>query len=250
MTKRVFILVFVVWFAASCTARHSQRGEPVDPDDLWDQWVLLQDSLEVLKEMNISGEDNITWKLLNHAKGVVILPSMLKGGFIGGIGFGDGVVSIRSPKTGEWGPPLFIRMRGASFGFQAGIEKRDLVFLVVSERGRRTLFKPAYNIGEEISVVAGPLGGHTGITLQKLLTRGDIFAYSRSQGIFAGAAAKAGVIDQDEDANAGFYGRPLSNRNILLRHKGIRVPDFGLRFMKEMNKLAPGRPMGGGHRSN
>ena len=64
---------------------------------------------------------------------------MLKVAFLVGAQYGQGVVTCR---TGHgWSAPVFIRMAGGSFGFQAGGTSTDLILIAVNERGFQDLLK-------------------------------------------------------------------------------------------------------------
>ncbi|RPJ09612.1 MAG: hypothetical protein EHM36_04150, partial [Deltaproteobacteria bacterium] len=49
-------------------------------------------------------DSNYTWlhNNLDHAKGVLVFPQLIKGGFIFGGSGGTGVFLVRDEKTGEW----------------------------------------------------------------------------------------------------------------------------------------------------
>jgi len=92
--------------------------------------------------INVSG---IPQKLLGHTKAIVVFPNLVKAAMIAGARVGKGVVIVRSPKTGKWNPPAFIKSRQASWGIQAGIQRAELVLLVMTKKGlkqRGRLFPP------------------------------------------------------------------------------------------------------------
>ena len=72
-----------------------------------------------------------------------------------------------------------------------------------------------------------------------VLKENDIFAYSRIKGLFAGLSFDGTIISSDKNANFEYYGEPVSNRNLLAGHKGIKVPESGQAFLGRMNHLAP-----------
>jgi SH3 domain-containing YSC84-like protein 1 len=70
-----------------------------------------------------------------------VFPTLVKAAVIAGARIGKGVVIVRSPKTGKWNPPAFIKFRQASWGIQVGIQEAELVLLVVTKAGLKQLFK-------------------------------------------------------------------------------------------------------------
>ena len=156
---------------------------------------------------------------------------------IAGARVGKGVVIVRSPKTGKWNPPAFVKSRQASWGLQAGIQKAELVLLIMTNKGLKQLFRTQYNLGSGPQIALGTVGETLNLNLA--LKENDIFAYSRIKGLFAGLSFDGTIISSDKNANFEYYGMPVSNRNLLTGHKGIKVPESGQAFLARMNQLAP-----------
>ena len=95
------------------------------------QRKILRTSQMVLDEIQKSPDQNIPMNLISKAKAIIVFPTMFKGGFIVGARYGKGIASVRSSKSGEWGPPAFLYTTGASLGFQIGAEAVDLILLLV-----------------------------------------------------------------------------------------------------------------------
>ena len=219
-------------FFAACTTDLELKG------DTFDQRELLRNSEDVLEEFLAVTEDQVVNRLMGHAKGVVLFPNLVKAAVLAGGRYGNGVAVIRSPKTGKWGRPLFIKSLQASWGLQAGIQKANLMLIVVSRKGVRKLFKTQYSLDSGPEVALGPVGKSIGINIQKLLNKKDIYAYASIKGLYAGFSLKGTIIKVDNDANELFYGKPISQRAVLLS-RNVKVPKAGKRFMKNFNKLAP-----------
>ena len=94
-------------------------------------------------------DEHMTW-LRDHikeARGVLVVPQMLKGAFfIGGSG-GSGVLVVRDEKTNEWSQPAFFTLGGASFGFQFGGQASEVVILVMSQKGVDSLMSTTIKLG-------------------------------------------------------------------------------------------------------
>src|SRR6266481_9072750 len=95
----------------------------------------LENSGKVIKEI-LNVPDNIPQDLLDKAKCVIVLPSVIK--FAIGIGgsYGRGVMTCRTGEnfTGPWGSPSIIALEGGSVGFQLGGQATDFVLLLMSPR--------------------------------------------------------------------------------------------------------------------
>ena len=201
--------------------------------------LLLEAEQAIEGLINVSG---IPQKLLGHTKAIVVFPNLVKAAMIAGARVEKGVVIVRSPKTGKWNPPAFIKSRQASWGIQAGIQKAELVLLVMTNKGLKQLFKTQYDLGKGPQIALGPVGKT--IDLNLALSKNDIFAYSRIEGLFAGLSFEGTVISSDKQANYEYYQQPVSNRNLLMGHEGIKVPESGQAFLQRMNKLAGQRDAG------
>ncbi|MFQ5673119.1 MAG: lipid-binding SYLF domain-containing protein [Nitrospinales bacterium] len=199
---------------------------------------LLRDSISVLEEIMETPEKGIPFEALAKAKGVIIFPTMVKGGFILGVRYGKGVASVRLPETGTWSPPAFLTTVGGSLGFQAGAEAIDLILLVMNQRGVESLLKDEFTLGGDVGIAAGPVGRHAEAGAD-LRMKGEIYSYSRSKGLFAGISLKGTSIHADNDANELYYRMELSPEDILILHKAPKLPESANRFIQSLNRLAP-----------
>jgi len=228
-------LVFVFALLLSACASSPFSG----PNPFEHTELLLEAEQAIEGLINVSG---IPQKLLGHTKAIVVFPNLVKAAMIAGARVGKGVVIVRSPKTGKWNPPAFVKSRQASWGIQAGIQRAELVLLVMTKKGLKQLFKTQYNLGKGPQIALGPVGKT--IDLNLVLNKNDIFAYSRIEGLFAGLSFEGTVISSDKQANYEYYQQPVSNRNLLMGHEGIKVPESGQAFLQRMNKLAGQRDAG------
>ena len=228
-------LVFVFALLLSACA-----SSPFNGPNPFEHTELLLDAEETIGGLIHASQ--IPQKLLGHTKAIVVFPNLVKAAMIAGARVEKGVVIVRSPKTGKWNPPAFIKSRQASWGIQAGIQRAELVLLVMTKKGLKQLFKTQYNLGKGPQIALGPVGKT--IDLNLVLNKNDIFAYSRIEGLFAGLSFEGTVISSDKQANYEYYQQPVSNRNLLMGHEGIKVPESGQAFLQRMNKLAGQRDAG------
>src|SRR6266478_9586310 len=85
--------------------------------------------------------DNIPQELLDKARCVVVMPSVLKAAFVVGGSYGRGTMVCRTGKdfSGPWGAPAMYALEGGSIGLQIGGEATDFVLLVMNDRGADSL---------------------------------------------------------------------------------------------------------------
>jgi lipid-binding SYLF domain-containing protein len=172
----------------------------------------MQKSVEVLHAIMSTPDKGIPEEVLNDAKCIVVVPDLIKGGFIFGGKHGRGVASCRT--ADGWSAPAFISVGGGSWGLQIGVEGVDLVMLVMNDRGLQHLLSSKFALSGEGSVSAGPVGRHASAgTDWKMNT--EMLTYSRSKGVFAGLTLEGAVIEQDNDSTHAIYGKHMMFRNIL-----------------------------------
>src|ERR1022692_2382194 len=172
----------------------------------------LQNSADVLKQIAAAPDKGIPEEVLKNSKCIVVIPHLVKAGFIVGGKHGRGVAVCRT--SAGWSAPAFVSVGGGSWGLQIGVEGVDLVMLVMNDRGLQHLLSSKFELTGEGSVAAGPVGRHTSAGTDILLNT-EVLTYSRSKGIFAGLTLEGAVIEQDNDSTRAVYGHHMMFRNIL-----------------------------------
>jgi lipid-binding SYLF domain-containing protein len=195
----------------------SQGATPMTQKDK----ATLSDSVLVLNDLASAPDKGIPQELLAKADCILIFPSVDKGAFIVGGKSGNGVASCRQP-DGKMGSLAFYTVGGASVGFQIGGQTADLVMLVMNEKGIDYLLKDKFTFGGEATATAGPVGRTVNGSTDAQM-HAQILTWSRSKGLFLGAALDGSVVKPDQDANARMYGRETTGKSILVDSK-LGVP--------------------------
>jgi lipid-binding SYLF domain-containing protein len=183
-------------------------------DDLKPQ-ILVDEALVALN--NFVAASDMEWfrKHLGEAKGVFIVPQLLKAGFIFGGSGGRGIVLLRDPKTGRWGQPAFYSIGSVSFGLQIGGESSEVIMQIRTQRGMESLYGSSFKLGGDTSISLGPVGAGAagkGVTA-------DLVSFSRAQGAFAGLALDGSIIKVNDDFNKDYYGKAVRPVDILVEKK-------------------------------
>jgi len=172
----------------------------------------MERSVNVLQAVMSTPDKGIPEEVLSGAKCILVVPDLIKGGFVFGGKHGRGVATCRTAEG--WSAPAFVSIGGGSWGLQIGIEDVDLVMLVMNDRGLQHLLSSKFELTGEGSVAAGPVGRHASAgTDWKMNT--ELLTYSRSKGVFAGLTLEGAVVEQDNDSTRAIYGKHMSFRNIL-----------------------------------
>ena len=201
-----------------------------------DSVARLQSSVDVLHSIMATPDKGIPEEVLSNAKCILVVPDLIKGGFIFGGKHGRGVASCRT--SSGWSAPAFVSIGGGSWGLQIGVEGVDLVLLVMNDHGLQHLLSSKFELTGEGSVAAGPVGRHASAgTDWKMNT--EMLTYSRSKGVFAGLTLEGAVVEQDDDSTRAIYGTHMRFRNILSgRASTPRSADAFIRAVSEAGHQA------------
>jgi len=159
-------------------------------------------------------DDNYSWMRdhIKDAKGVLIYPQVLKGGFILGGSGGTGVLLLRDGKTGNWSNPAFYTMGSVTFGLQIGGESAEVVLLVMSQKGVDSLLTSKFKLGGDVSVSLGPVGGGAKSDITT-----DFLSFSKSKGLYAGINLEGSYIDVRDGLNKEYYGKAVTPVDIVVK---------------------------------
>ena len=198
----------------------------------------MQNSGTVIQEI-LDIPDDIPQDVLDKARCVVVLPSVLKAAFIAGGSYGRGVMVCRTGKdfTGPWGAPAMYALEGGSFGLQIGGEATDFVILVMNNRGVDSLLHSKVKLGGDASIAAGPLG-RTASADTDAYMRAEMLSYSRARGVFAGISLEGSTLRPDEDANHRVYGNDATAAKVITESK-YAAPSAGKRLVTRLQKASP-----------
>jgi len=196
-----------------------------------DSVARLQSSVEVIQAIMATPDKGIPEEVLNGAKCILVVPNLIKGGFIVGGKHGRGVASCRT--SDGWSAPAFVSVSGGSAGLQIGVEGVDLVMLVMNDQGFQHLLSSKFELTGEASGAAGPVGRHASAgTDWKMNT--EVLTYSRSKGAFAGLTLEGAVVQQDDDSTRAIYGKNVEFRNVLSGK--VATPKSADAFMKAVSE--------------
>src|ERR1700694_5249858 len=191
-----------------------------------DSIARLQSSVDVLQSIMGAPDKGIPEEVLDNAKCILVVPNLVKGGFIVGGKHGRGVGSCRT-KTG-WSAPAFVSVGGGSWGLQIGVEGVDLVMLIMNDAGLQHLLSSKFQISGEGSAAAGPVGRHASAGTDWKLDS-ELLNYSRSKGAFGRLTLEGAVVEQDADSTTAIYGKDIPFRRVLMGN--VKPPAAAAPFM-------------------
>jgi lipid-binding SYLF domain-containing protein len=210
--KRSLAVPMLMGFALLATAPKLEAQSNAKEEDR------LYNSALVVKEA-MGMKSRIPQKVLDNAKCVIVIPSVIKGAVGFGGSYGRGAMSCRGGEdfNGPWTYPTMMALEGGSAGLQIGAQATDFVLMVMDERGASAILSGKFKIGGDAAASAGPIGRDSQANLD-IYMRTTMLSYSRSRGLFAGVSLEGSTLRPDNRANEKLYGKKLNARNIVLEN--------------------------------
>jgi lipid-binding SYLF domain-containing protein len=149
--------------------------------------------------------------LLKQAKGVFIMPTLVKGALVVG-GQGAQGVLLRHESNGAWSEPAFLTLGSVSVGAQAGGKAGPAAMILMTDKALND-FTQQNNFS---------LNGNAGLTIigysaqgQAPVGKGDIVVWSDQSGAFAGANVSGADLTQNTTQDHEYYGKAVTPSQIL-----------------------------------
>lgn len=200
LTAALFVGMLAVWSAPATAQEPLKQQVLVDKSRVTFQSFMLDENLSWLHEN------------LHRAKGLIIIPSLLKAGFILGGSGGTGILVLRDEKTGQWSQPAFYNLGSVTFGLQIGGEAAEAIMFVGTQKAVEKLFTSSFKLGGDISVALGPVGAGV-----KSAVRADILSFTRTKGAYAGISIEGAVVATRDEWNRAYYGREVRPVDIFVK---------------------------------
>jgi SH3 domain-containing YSC84-like protein 1 len=225
------------WTAAAAAMALLLGTVPARADDALEARQLVEKAKLTVEQFQTDPSMASIRDYAKKAKGMLILPQMLRAAFIVGASGGSGVLVARDEKANTWRGPAFYTLGGASFGFQAGADAAEVIILAMTERGVTKLLSSQVKLGGDISVAAGPVGGGAAAGTAGLSA--DLISYSVAKGLYGGFSVDGAVVGVREALNQAYYGKAASPTDILI--KGAVKSPQAAPLMGAVAKLAGGK---------
>ena len=202
--QKSLLFMLVISISYFSTALFSQAEDFSKPDEL----VMKSDA--VFK--SFMADPKMEWfhNNIGNAKGIFIVPQMIRGGLIIGGSGGSGVLLAQDYKSGKWSYPAFYTMGSVSFGLQIGADVSEIILMVMTNKGMDAMLSTEFKLGADVALAAGPVGASA-----KAQTA-DVLAYGRSKGAFGGVSVEGAIIKPRYELNNTYYGKEVRLVDIII----------------------------------
>ena len=232
---RVFVVTLsaAAFLLASVGGLAAQTDQTSDKNNQSDIDKRIQASADVLNEVMSEKDKAVPDKIMQDAKCIAVVPSMVKIAVGFGGNHGKGVATCRT--ANGWSAPAPFAITGGSWGLQIGGQAIDLVMLVMNEKGMDALLSSKFKVGADASAAAGPVG-RQGEASTDWKMKAEVLTYSRARGVFAGVDISGAKISQDKDETRLLYGKMVPFATIL--HGKVDPPAGSEPFLAAVRKYS------------
>lgn len=196
--KKIFVIFLTILCASNLFAKSVEEE--------------VLEAANSMKRLTIN-KNGIPNKIIKQSQAIVIIPGSWKVGFLLAGKYGEGIASIRK-EDGTWSNPFFITLGGGSLGFQLGVESADTIFVFRTKNSVKELLSQKFTLGIGASASAGPMGANIEKN-SEINMQAEIFSYSQTSGLFAGASFEGASISNNDAKNRALYGNDMSVLKIV-----------------------------------
>lgn len=197
------VLSFVLAGPALAATNGSNGGiNPSGPQQVVDS------SANVVRQFD--SNPNFT-NLLKKAKGVFIVPDLVKGALVVGASGGTGVLVVHD--NGRWSDPAFLTVGSISIGAQAGGKAGPVVMFLMSDKA----------VGDFSQNNNFSLNGNAGLSIvtwspkaQGSVGKGDIVVWSGQDGAYAGLNISGSDVHADTSYDKTYYNNKYSQTKQII----------------------------------
>jgi lipid-binding SYLF domain-containing protein len=164
-------------------------------------------------------DPNFTWlhESLKYAKGVLIFPQVIKGGFIWGGSGGTGVLLVRDERRGNWSEPAFYTIGSVTFGLQIGGQASEVVMLAMTHKAIDSLLSSSFKLGGDVSVALGPFGAGAKASADIPSVTADFLSFAKSKGLYAGLNLEGAIVSVRDSLNNAYCGKDVRPADIFVK---------------------------------
>lgn len=219
LVRQSFMSLIAAGFLVAGMSSMATAGE--DQDDL------VEKAKITVTQMAATQDFSEFRKMLAISKGIVVFPQVLEAGFfIGGAG-GSGVLLSRGD-DGSWSSPAFYTMGQGSIGFQFGAQAKELVLVIMTEKGLKAIINNNVQLGADLNAAVGPVGSSVGSATTTNM-KSDVFSFANSKGAFIGASVSGAILGTKKEWNEIYYGKAVTPTEIVIDQSVSNAQSDGLR---------------------
>lgn len=211
----MFGLAVLLLLSACAASRGTGAGSRTEGPE---QGVVDRSAAAVAR-MRVEGGE-LFGSLLAEARGVLIVPNLVRLGYLASVSGGDAVLLVRNA-TDRWSLPAFYRLARGGFGMQLGVERSVVVLLLMDEGVVAGTLRSGLEFGAGADLTV--FGGVGRSDVSTLYSDQPVHVFVLSDGAWAGVALEGGVFQYLTSANEAYYG-PGATAEAILEERRFSAP--------------------------
>ena len=179
-----------------------------------DQQADVDHAVGTLQDLHHDKEFGSARQLMRTARAVLIAPRIFKAGFVFGGEGGAAMLMVRGAHG--WSDPAFYTIGSFTFGAQIGAQESEMIIFIQSDKALQAVMQNRFKVGADAGLALATLGSEVeGATTSNV--GADLISWSSSAGVYAGVTLNGSLIEPKLEADASYYGRPVTTADIVLR---------------------------------
>jgi len=221
--KKISFITIMFIAAAALASCADMRREPVDIAR-----NVVSQATDTVNRFSSMPDLKGFAEYMPAARGIVVLPNVIKGGLMFGGEGGNGVLLVRRA-NGSWSQPAFYILGAASFGIQAGLQNTEIILLLQSDKAIDAVIDHQGKLGADAGITVGMIGAGAEVSTTTNIGL-DVLAFANAKvGLFGGASLEGAVLARRTDLNEAYYGMGAGPRDILFGNAFANAQSGGLR---------------------
>jgi len=230
-----FTLVSLTSTAPAQTS--SQGARPANPvaetriqsDRGKDAVIQVHEAPKVVSQM---ARDPGVRKLLQQARGVLIVPNYGRAGL--GLGRRGGAGVLLFKRAGRWSHPAFFDIGGISAGAQRGIEAGSVALVLNTDKAVNSFMRPgSFSLDADagLTIISWSVNG------QSSAGKGDVVVWADTESLSDDQLLSISDVNFDSGETSSYYGRQVPLRDIL--NGTLKVPAYAEDLWRALSALEP-----------
>ena len=151
---------------------------------------------------------------VSKSRGVVVMPRVIKAGFIYGVEAGEAVLVARTA-DGGWGYPAFYNLAGTSYGLQIGVQDAETVLVIRTDKALDAILRHQAKFGVDFGITIGLFGAGVESGMTTALDA-DVLGFTNPiLGLYGGVSMEGAALVRRRDLNEAYYGAGATPRDIV-----------------------------------
>lgn len=198
--------------------------------------ALVDEAANVLETTIRNDHEGVIRKMIDKAKGVLIIPAIGEASFLVSIGGGNAVLMASTDEG--WTGPVFMTKGSVGFGFQAGVSKQSGIVLFMHEDDVRYMLLTGAILQAHARLIILNIDYEIHET-DEFYESGNVYFVGERSGLYAGLAVNSGGFTDRTILNEVYTGVQGGGPRAILLEQKIQ-PEAAKRLRELLSQAGDG----------